>query len=407
MRYIITSPDPSLSLPIGLSSDSSFVSLDLIGGLSGEMEEAYADELSSKGYQVTREEEYFTPVPRSPVRTSSAIDIYPTRELDPRTPGSMKMMQKTGVERMLMSGLSGKGVHIGFVDSGVDVTHLDIMGRNLHFKDFTPDESPRSVDPAGHGTGCVGMACGNGFGVAKFHGVAPGANYSMARVMDGEGRGSETNIILGLQWLDEKGCDIINVSIGSLNRRYSPLSAACDEMARRGRIVCIAAGNDGPKTITSPANAYGGITVAACDEEGKHRSFSSIGPAMGIDRENLKKPDVMAWGENCPLCRASGTTMGTVIHESYVSAAGTSFAAPFVAGLAALYKEARGDLSGFITELEENCIDDGDIDHELEGYGVASIGFLRGADDPPFNPPVNPLGGCLLAGLTPLFRIFR
>jgi len=283
------------------------------------------------------------------------------------------------VEEALLRGYTGKGVEIGLVDTGTDDIHPDLAGKLSFFKDFVSGiDEP--TDPHGHGTACAGMAVGMGAVVPKFHGTAPTATYSMARVLAEDGYGYSSWIIQGLDWLAHQNVDIISVSIGSPNPDYTILSRALDRLARQDIIVCVAAGNWGPSNcISQPANAYGGITCAACDQDGNHCRFSSVGPATGLNGERLPKPDVMWWGQNVALLRAAGTTMGQVISDHagkslpYVIGDGTSFSTPGIAGMAALLLESGMPREEIKIALMSSAAANPDHTYEQEGAGNPRI----------------------------------
>jgi subtilisin family serine protease len=404
-RYIVmTEQDAKAWTP---SVRSELTRLPLINGYSALMTPEEVQDAVAKGGIVSKENRYTIPTPvEAPY---SASHTYPTQELDPSNIGTMNMMEVSGVEELIDLGYVGTDVTIGIVDSGVDAEHPDLVGRISKFVDLVDDDQTPK-DPCGHGTAVSSVAAGNGFLVEKFHGVAINANVAVARVMDSSGSGGESNIIAGLQWMSQMGVKIINLSLGSMLRRWTPLSQAVQNLADTGHIVTIAAGNSGPNTITSPANAYGAITVAACDQNDEPAAFSSRGPAMGRDREDVIKPDVMAWGKNIPAARSSDMSvgMGTRIHDRYVAINGTSFSAPFVAGCAAIYMEAIGDISSFRDDVAATAHDDPGLDEFIEGNG--SIRILQAikrrlGDVPPIEYPKK--GGCLLAIPALIANVFQ
>ncbi len=310
------------------------------------------------------------PFPQVPMRPAGAG--YPTEELDPEKPGPMRQMLDCEVTEIHDREIRGRRTHIGFVDTGIDTEHPGLFAALRGWCDFV-DDSEDPFDPHGHGTACIGIAMGDGAKVEKFHGAAPSAECSMARVLDESGYGYTSWIIEGLGWLADQGVDIVSVSLGSDNPDYTILSRALDQLVERGIIVCCAAGNSGPGPIGQPANAYGAITVAACDWDGSHADFSSLGPATGLNGESIPKPDIMAWGRHVALLRAAGTTMGRPLNDFYTWANGTSFSAPFVAGLAALYLQAGSNTDLFKTALMSAAAANPLYTHEQEGAGLPRI----------------------------------
>ena len=174
----------------------------------------------------------------------------------------------------------------------------------------------------------------------EFTGTAPDAHYILIRTEDvkEEYKGETENLIRGLEKADELGADIITISLGYFtfndgigNYTYDSLdghtrlSQAVTGMARKGRLVCVAAGNEGNKTwhkISVPADADSILTVGAVDTLRTIGAFSSHGPSA----DGRVKPEVCAVGVQAALINPDGV----IIHSN-----GTSFATPLLAGLAA------------------------------------------------------------------------
>lgn len=406
MRVILTRSDGGdVAFPMALS-DGSTRNLPLINSVAAEITEDEASALRAQGFEVFPDERLF--IPPYPPKVRAAF-MFPTQESRPETPGPMEQMAASGVEDLLGLGYSGVGVHIGIADTGVDADHPDLVGRLEKWGDFVERGNEEPKDPNGHGTACCGISCGSGATVEKFHGVAPKASFSVARVLEEDGGGYTSAIIEGMTWLADQGCDIINLSLGSTSVMYTPMSRAVDQLCERGITVCVAAGNDGPLgRITSPANAYKCIAVAACDQTGRRADFSSVGPATGKDEEDVAKPDIMAWGENVVMARSEhGKDEGIQVHDEYQAMDGTSFSSPFVAGCAALYMQAVGKMDGFKEHIQETAVDSPDLTYDQEGPGrieiYEAIAKGLGVDtvpecsdpdpdpDPPVTPPTSPV----------------
>ena len=377
--------------------------LPLIKGYAVTLSDEDIAKLRRAGLDVQPDEEVgIPPFPQVPVRPAGGG--YPTEELDPDLPGTMQQMIECEVEEAHGLGFMGEGIRVGIADTGVDANHPDLAGKLFSFKDFTGGlDEP--ADLHGHGTACAGMVVGTGAVVSKFRGVAPAATYSMAQVMAENGYGYSSWIIKGLGWLAEQGVDVVSVSLGSTNTKYTALSRALDRLVKDGIVVVVAAGNSGPgRRIGQPGNAYGAICCAACDWDGQYSDFSSLGPATGVDGIELVKPDVMAWGKNVSLLRAAGTSNGTILNDHYIAWAGTSFSTPFVAGLAALYLEAQassGDYANtdsFKTAIMSSAHDSPLYLANEEGMGavriVAAMKHQYKATPPP--SPIPP-SGCWVA----------
>lgn len=226
----------------------------------------------------------------------------------------------------------GEGVLIGFIDSGVDLSHPDLKGKIAGGKDFVDgDDSPN--DQHGHGTLTAGIAAaetGNGQGIA---GVAPAARILAARAFDGGGNGGSDKVAAGIHWAVEEAARqgkklVLNLSFvgpgGSL-LLVDDVRAAIEAATRRGAAVVAAAGNDrGPSQYNAPSGS-GILVVGAHTREDTCSSFSNHGPGV----------DILAPGGAGG--RSSATDiLSTYPNGGYASAAGTSLATPFVSGSMAL-----------------------------------------------------------------------
>ena len=211
----------------------------------------------------------------------------------------------------------------------------------------------------------------------EFTGTAPDAHYILIRTEDvkEEYKGETENLIRGLEKADELGADIITISLGYFtfndgigNYTYDSLdghtrlSQAVTGMARKGRLVCVAAGNEGNKTwhkISVPADADSILTVGAVDNNGEAAGFSGWGPSA----DGRVKPEVCAPGVN--------TTIVNPVTEEVSTGNGTSFATPEVAGMAACIWQAVPELTAM--ELREMIIRSASLypsHDDQRGYGI-------------------------------------
>ncbi|HON84241.1 MAG TPA: S8 family serine peptidase, partial [Caldisericia bacterium] len=176
--------------------------------------------------------------------------------------------------------VTGKGMLIGIIDTGIDYKHPDLgggIGKDFKVKggyDFA-DDDPDPIDPPtqGHGTAVAGIAAGNG----KVKGVAPDANLMAYKVFPDTGEGaSDTDIIAAIDQALKDGCTSVNLSLGSPGGKSEgdPELDAMNNAANSGLIVCAAAGNEGLRSkelawpISQPSTAKNAISVAASDEGG-------------------------------------------------------------------------------------------------------------------------------------------
>ncbi|CAL9436909.1 S8 family serine peptidase [Streptomyces sp. enrichment culture] len=241
------------------------------------------------------------------------------------------------------AGLTGKGVTVAVLDTGVDAGHPDLAGRITASRSFV--EGEEVADRNGHGTHVASTVGGSGAasdGAEK--GVAPGAELVVGKVLGDQGSGSESQIIAGMEWAArEAGADIVSMSLGSTEPSdgTDPMARAVNALsAETGALFVVAAGNTGaPSSIGSPGAADAALTVGAVDSADRAAYFTSAGPRHG---DNALKPDLAAPGVGI-LAARSGLTSGS---GPYTSMSGTSMATPHVAGVAALLAERHPDWSG-------------------------------------------------------------
>lgn len=143
-------------------------------------------------------------------------------------------------------GYTGEGVMIAILDTGIDDSHPDLLGKVVMKKSFVSGED--ETDRNGHGTHCASLAAGEGIVYdGAYRGVAPDAKLINAKVLDSGGSGSTSGIIEGMEWAINNGADIISMSLGGdpTEGLNSPLTEAANQASERGVVMVIAAGNNG------------------------------------------------------------------------------------------------------------------------------------------------------------------
>lgn len=247
------------------------------------------------------------------------------------------------------AGANGKGVTIAILDTGVNGNHPMLDGQVTNHLSMV--QEPPGQDLQGHGTWCASAIVGKPTEyqgkVTELQGRvligrAPEARLLDIKVLTGEGTGSTSGVIQGIEAAIQANVRIISMSLGSLigGAGRTPDSAIVNEATKRGIACVIAAGNSfGYLTVGSPGSASGAITVGSVAVKTPNpstvSSFSSKGPTSDL----RIKPDISAPGGNVrPFEMILGATSGQIeahAGEPYGLLAGTSMATPTVAGILA------------------------------------------------------------------------
>jgi len=244
-------------------------------------------------------------------------------------------------------GLTGAGVVVAVLDTGIDASHPDLAGKVTAAETFV-DDGQGTSDVVGHATHVASIIAGTGAASdGQLHGVAPGATLVSGRVCQSFGC-PESAILAGMEWaVATQHARIVNMSLGGFDdAEIDPLEEAVNQLsAQFGALFVVAAGNDGfgPGTIDSPSSAEAALSVGAVDRDDQRAEFSGQGPRIG---DHAIKPDLTAPGVDIVAARAAGTELGEPVGASYVRLSGTSMATPHVAGAAALLLEQHPDWTG-------------------------------------------------------------
>ncbi len=319
--------------------------------------------------------------------------------VEPPNPAFGDHIAWTGADAAHAAGLTGAGIRIGIIDSGVNRNHPALAGRvvsNLTY--INPNTNNLSADDViGHGTAVAQVVAGRAFGQWP-GGIAPGAEIVSARIIsdtppedDGSGQGNELNGPLGVasvhQDLMNRGVRVMNNSWGGLYWTNPNVSAQVAAeyrpfIATHGGLVVFSAGNsdfdDPSDTAALPSQPGPGGTMPAADLE---RGWLVVAALDGDDPTRLAEYS-NACGIAMHYCLvAPGTVVVTGTDNApnapdYWRWSGTSFAAPIVSGAAALVWEAfpyfdndlvRQTLLGTATDLGDAGVD------RVFGYGALDI----------------------------------
>lgn len=233
-------------------------------------------------------------------------------------------------------------VRIAVVDSGVNGLHEDLYGKVIEGYDFVNDRPiarNSDSDDNAHGTAVASVAAAQGNNTLGLAGMSWNAEVMPVKVLNAFGFGYTREVVLGVRYAIERGANIIVMSIGSSEN--SPLlEQAINDAWDQGILVVAAAGNNGPADVYYPAKYDRVLAVGATNGNDVRAGFSNVGLAL----------DLMAPGVD--ITHATDTESG------YAVSSGTSFAAPFVAGTAALIKSRHPGMSpSELTDAIRNSTD--------------------------------------------------
>lgn len=320
---------------------------------------------------------------------------------DARTEWAYEVTQFDEVEKQ------GRGIRIGILDTGIDVTHnsMDHLvdgktdnGELQGFRDFISGVTgvENAYDDNGHGTHVVGIMAARGssvgdrilYGGIDLKGASPEARFFVAKVCAEDGC-PDAAIATGLNWMRTNNVDVISMSLGGEkfpitigDQVRTAVNAAIDE----GIVVVASAGNDGPNNedVDEPADIEGVIAVGAIQKgediwRGSSRGTNSgenacrgsiFGAQIGRCDPHMK-PEIVAPGVEI---------LSAWIDGSYVKATGTSQAAPFVASAVALMLEGkpqlvnRADVYAVKQALVDSAKQVAAQDHDdAYGYGILQV----------------------------------
>ncbi len=283
----------------------------------------------------------------------------------------------SGVERIGaipgLSAITGMGVGIAIVDTGLDFNHLDLSTGSVSFKASvkgrrmsTREGSTVGQDDEGHGTHVGGIAAArfDGYDVV---GVAPDATLYAVKVLDSSGNGYDSTVIAGLDWIAANAEDlsppisVVNMSLGRPgtledNPTYHQ---AIQTLHQMGITVVVSAGNDSALEVSenvpstypevlavASTTALAGDTDIGVTVEADTSSFFSTdgaydlatGIGVTISAPGAKQEDIA--GGYVTSVGILSTRLGGGTERN----SGTSMSAPHVAGVAALLQEQYGSL---------------------------------------------------------------
>ena len=272
-------------------------------------------------------------------------------------------LQQIGALSAYQQGLTGDGVRIGFVDSGINAAHEDLDSNRISGANFNSDGLNYDEDNYGHGTFAAGLVAAqtdNGLGLA---GIAPKAEIKAYRVFSNKTT-TTSAVVNAIDQAIADGCRILNLSLGTPSSSVT-LSSAIDRAAEAGIILVAAVGNNGTSTLQYPAAYTSVIGVGSVDDGSAVSSFSQRNSSVYVTAPG---------GGVASLDHTSAN--GYSLNLSAASNRGTSFSAPVVTGMAALALGYDSDITeeGFRSLLKNTSTDLGDSGYDTSyGYGEVNV----------------------------------
>ena len=264
-------------------------------------------------------------------------------------------LDKINADAIRKRGLSGKGIKIAIIDSGINFSHPDFNQSNIlqgYNCTFGAEDINDYSDNIGHGTMVAGIIAAQTDNELDIAGIASNAQIIPIKITDSNSL-NISSIFLGLEKALETDCDIINMSFGGAitdEEALSVLKGYIDEAEEKGIIVVAAVGNSGhtDNAMNYPAGFDNVIGVGSVDEDLSSSYFSQKNESVFVS----------APGDNIiSLFKNNSTTTGL----------GTSLSAPIVTAVIAIIKEVRPECT--LQEIKE-LLKNTSVDYGSEGYDI-------------------------------------
>jgi hypothetical protein len=295
-------------------------------------------------------------------------------------PGSLHSIttQVTGAKAFWDRGITGRGVDVAVIDSGVTpVDGLRASGKVVHGPDLSFESqwcdaggscknSPqRNLDTYGHGTHMAGIIAGRDDAVTDvsratagdFVGMAPDARVVSVKVADAQGATDVSQVIAGIDWVIQNkrsyglNIRVLNMSFGTdgvQSYLLDPLAHAAEQAWHAGIVVVVAGGNNGygSAKLNNPAYNPYLIAVGGTDGKGTYTVADDVIASWSATGDGARNPDVVAPGQSVVSLRTPGSYLdnahpGARQGERLFRGSGTSQAAAVVSGAAALIVQQR------------------------------------------------------------------
>ncbi|MFC8515107.1 type VII secretion-associated serine protease mycosin [Streptomyces sp. NPDC057257] len=298
------------------------------------------------------------------------------------------------LQRILLDQLwaqaTGKGVTVAVIDTGVDASNPQLSGAMATgSKSYVGGSGTQDLE--GHGTRVAGIIAARPIKGTGFEGIAPDAKIISYRYTGGEEKqGNSGTMSQAIRAAVAAGARIINISSDTANKKPdATLESAVSDAVNAGALIVAAAGNDGAdgkSADTYPASYPGVLAVAASDRNDERAYFSQSGDFVDVAAPGVDMVSTVPKGGQC-------------------TADGTSFAAPYVAGVAALLKEKHPTWKAaqIATRIEETAQRTGRGPNRFIGWGVVDpVAALSDDSTPASSPTPDPVVKAGAGGAVPM-----
>jgi serine protease AprX len=269
-----------------------------------------------------------------------------------------------GADRLYASGITGRGVGVALIDTGVvPVAGLSsgnvVNGPDLSLESQSSDL--RYLDTYGHGTHLAGIIAGNDKATG-FRGIAPGATLTSLKVAAADGAVDVSQVIAAIDWVVEHRNDdrarpirVLNLAYGTdsvQSPQVDPLAHAVENAWRAGIVVVAAAGNGGVNaaSLTDPATDPYVLAVGSVDLGGTGDKRDDLVSDFSSRGNDTRRVDLVAPGRSIVSLRNPGGSADTEfpsarVGEEYFKGSGTSQSAAVLSGSVALLLQQRPELT--------------------------------------------------------------
>jgi membrane-anchored mycosin MYCP len=257
----------------------------------------------------------------------------------------------------------GKDVVVAVVDTGVDATHPDLVGRVLPGVQPNNSSANGQLDEDGHGTSMAGTIAGTNSGGKGILGIAPEAKILPVKVSEGKAIAKPAEVAAGIRDAVDRGAKVINISWSG----SAPANARADINYALSKDVVVVAGSGnvsaGQQGVGWPANVPGVIAVTGTDRSGNIWSGSTQGIEAVV---------------SAPATDIISASPRSVYASQYNTGDGTSSSSAIVAGIVALVRAKYPNMSAInvINRIIKTADDAGPIGRDAQ-YGFGRVNALK------------------------------